>query len=151
METVLEKGKGPVLGKLRIIQLIEDDLQLAIRVLLTHRSSVNAEIFPRLSKQNFGNRKGYDINTAILQKKVIKDLVNTKNLPFIHYIDDRKACYDRQLPEIGMLVEISFGIAPQVAELFCKVLKNFEHHLSTAYGVSDEFYGGHNDPLGGNG
>ena len=32
LDTMLDKGKGPVLGKLRIIELIEGDLQLIIRL-----------------------------------------------------------------------------------------------------------------------
>lgn len=57
-DTVLEKGKEPVLGKLRIIQLIEEDIQLAMRVLVSNRSSVIVEQSPRLSIQTNGNRKG---------------------------------------------------------------------------------------------
>ena len=69
VDVVLEKGKGPRLDKLRIIQLIEGDLQLLMRIIVTKRISVHAETTGRLSTSNYGNRRGYDINTAILEKK----------------------------------------------------------------------------------
>lgn len=31
-DAIIEKGKGPILGKLRITQLIEADLQLIMRI-----------------------------------------------------------------------------------------------------------------------
>ena len=34
MEIYIEKGKGPVLGKLHTLQLIEVDLQLMMRIFL---------------------------------------------------------------------------------------------------------------------
>ena len=38
LDVILEKGKGPIIGKLRIIQLIEADLQMIIRILSTTES-----------------------------------------------------------------------------------------------------------------
>lgn len=67
-DITLEKGKGPRIDKLRIIQLIEGDLQLVFRILVSNRTSVNAEKSNRLSAFQFGNRKGFDIQTAILEK-----------------------------------------------------------------------------------
>ena len=43
VDIVLEKGKGPRLDKLRVIQLIEGDLQLLFRMLVTNRSAIVAE------------------------------------------------------------------------------------------------------------
>jgi len=38
LDITIEKGKGPVLGKLRTIQLIEADLQLVMRILVNNRN-----------------------------------------------------------------------------------------------------------------
>ena len=151
LDTVLEKEKGPVIRKLRIIQLIEGDLQLLMRALVTNRNSIIAENSPRLSQYNFGNRKCFDITTAILEKQLLKEVINLQNVPCIHFVDDRRACYDRQLPAIGLLAEQSFGMDKREANLLCHVLQNFEHHLSTAFGVSSQSYGGKSDILGGTG
>ena len=56
LDTMLDKGKGPVLGKLRIIELIEGDLQLIIRLHAGLRNNRNIEKDSRLSKFNFWSR-----------------------------------------------------------------------------------------------
>lgn len=38
LDVVIEKGKGPMLGKLQITQLIEADLQLLMRICIDMRS-----------------------------------------------------------------------------------------------------------------
>ena len=48
------KGKGPVIGKLWIIQLIEADFQLIIRIFITLRNQETIEEDYRLLKFNFG-------------------------------------------------------------------------------------------------
>ena len=41
IDTILDKGKGPLLSKLRIIELIEGDLQLIIRLYVGQRNDKN--------------------------------------------------------------------------------------------------------------
>ena len=151
VDVILEKRKGSRFDKIRIIQLIEGDLQLIMRILVSQRTSIHAETSPRLSKANYGNRKHYNIQTAILEKSLIHDLASVTHLPTIHYIDDRKSCYDRKLSEIGKLTERSFGMHRSEVSFLCRILKNFNHYLLTAYGISDNFYGGYYDQLGGTG
>ena len=86
-----------------------------------------------------------------MEKSLIHGLTLFTNYSTIHYIDDRKACYDRQLPEIGLITEMSFGMHQQEVNLLNGVLQNFNHYLSTAYGIANRKYGGHNDRLAGTG
>ena len=65
---MLEKGKGPVLEKLRIIELIEGDLQLIIRMHVGIRNDRNIKRDSRLSHFNFGSRQNYSIESALLEK-----------------------------------------------------------------------------------
>ena len=65
---MLNKGKGPVLGKLRIIELIEGDLQLIIRLCAGLRNNRNIKKDSRLSHFNFGSRQNYSIESALLEK-----------------------------------------------------------------------------------
>ena len=67
LDVILEKGKGPVIGNLRIIQLIEADLQLLMRIYIGERNNDNIEEDSRLSKFNYRLRLNYSINTAILK------------------------------------------------------------------------------------
>ena len=53
---MLDKGKGPILGKLRTIQLIEADLQLIMRIFVGLRNQNTIEGDNRLSEFNFRSR-----------------------------------------------------------------------------------------------
>ena len=64
---MLEKGKGPVVDKLRIIQLIEADLQLLMRILVNTRNKMSIEADSRVSKCNYGSCADYSIENVILE------------------------------------------------------------------------------------
>ena len=68
LDITLEKGKGPVLGKLRTIQLIEADFQMLMCIFINMRGVESIERDPRLSKYNFDSRKNYSIDEVLLKK-----------------------------------------------------------------------------------
>ena len=68
LDVILGKGKGMILGKLRIIILIEVYLQYIIRIYLSNISEELIESDKRFSKSNYGSRKNYSIEIAILEK-----------------------------------------------------------------------------------
>ena len=68
---MIEKGKGPMIGKLRTIQLIEADLQMIMRICINNRNKYKIESNSRVSKANYLSRLNYSIETAILEKKLI--------------------------------------------------------------------------------
>ena len=53
LDVIIEKGKRLVIGKLRIIQLIEVDIQLLIRILINTRNKFRIEKDNRVSKSNY--------------------------------------------------------------------------------------------------
>ena len=55
-----------MLGKLRIIQLIETNLQLLMRIYLGGKGKELIELDNKLSKANYSSRKNYSIEPAIL-------------------------------------------------------------------------------------
>ena len=151
LDVILEKGKGPVLGKLRTIQLIEADLQLLMRIYIGERNSRNIEDDSRLSKFNYGSRANYSIETAILEKRLMYDAAVRDGKPMIHNISDLKACYDRQLPNIGCMVQEAVGVNREASKVFAKVLPIMQHHVCTDFGISKNFYGSKVEKLGGTG
>ena len=70
---MLEKEKGLVLGKLRMITLIEGDLQIIIRRYLRADSQELIENNERFSTANYGSQKNYAIESALLEKRLILD------------------------------------------------------------------------------
>ena len=92
---MIEKGKDLVLGKLRIIQLVETDLQLLIRIIVNIRNKGNIEENDIVSKSNYGSKTGCSIEDAILEKILFLDnsLVTGKHTNYA--MTDLQACYDR--------------------------------------------------------
>jgi len=95
VEACLEKGKGPILGKLRYITLIKGDLQIGMRIALNSDEEELIEKDDCFSKANFGSRKNFAITTALLQKRLILDnsLISMKHN--IYTMTDLQSCYDR--------------------------------------------------------
>ena len=91
---MISKGKGMVLGKLRIITLIEADLQYIMRIFLGDEEEEKIEKDDRFSKTNYGSRKNYSIESALLEKRVIFDNSMMSGNPTIYTITDLQSCYD---------------------------------------------------------
>ena len=68
LDIMIEKGKGPVIGKLRIIQLIEADLQMIMGIYVNNWNKHKIKSDPRISKANYGSWPNYSIEIAILEK-----------------------------------------------------------------------------------
>ena len=151
LDIILEKGKGPIIGKLRTIQLYEADLQLLMRIFIGGRNDDSIERDERISKFNYGSRKAYSIEEALLEKRLMYDTSIRDSQTMIHNISDLKACYDRQLPNIGGMVQESVGVERNAIILFQKVLPIMKHHVCTDFGISTKYYGHQNDKLGGTG
>ena len=76
MDAILEKGKGPRLKKLRMLEVIEADLQLAMRTHLGSRMGERAQSDDRMSKHDHGSRKVNSTANTLLEKRLVVD--NTK-------------------------------------------------------------------------
>ena len=66
---MIEKGKGDKMNKFRVMQIIEADLQLLMRIFLRLRIEENYEDDKRMSKHNYGSRKFYSIESLLLEKR----------------------------------------------------------------------------------
>ena len=79
------------------------------------------------------------------------DLAIRDRNKMMHNISDLEVCYDRQLPNIGYLVEESVRVERESAMLFAKILPVMEHHICTSYGISKDSYSSRTYKLGGTG
>ena len=151
LDAMIGKGKGMLLGKLRIITLIEADLQYLMRIYLSNEEEENIEKDSRFSKANCGSRRNYSIESASLEKRLIFDNSMISGKESVYAITDLQACYDRQLAEIGSIVEESAGRDRDAVKLFSKVIPNWRHCIQTGHGISNSYCGGELDPLAGAG
>ena len=137
---MLNKGKGPVLGKLRTIQLIEADLQLVMRIFLGLRNEGIIENNDQFSKFNFGLRVRYSIEEAILEKRLLHNSSIQNKEETMHIITDLSACYNQQLVNITSIVLELIGINRKAIRIFVKILLSFKYFICTSFGISKETY-----------
>ena len=140
LDVILEKGKGPIIGKLHTIKLIEVDLQLLMRIFIRGRMVNTIENDHRILKFNYESRTNYSIENTILEKCLMYDLATRDEKEMMHNISDLEACYNRKLPNIRCLVEESVGIEREAAKLFAKILLVMQYHICTSYGISKNSY-----------
>ena len=122
LDVILREGKGMILGKLRTITLIEADLQYIMRIFLNDGKEERIEIDMRFSKSNYGSRKNYSIETALLEKRIVFDNSLISYKKNIYHLTDLKSYYDRQLVNIGALIEESIGVNKNVMQLMTKII-----------------------------
>ena len=92
---MIEKGKGPIINKLHIIQLIEADIQLITRIIINMRNKNRIESDERISKSNYGSRANYLIENVIHEKKLVLDYSLLLGKPITYNMIDLKSCYNR--------------------------------------------------------
>ena len=92
---MIKKGKGLFIDKLRIIQLIEGDLQLIISIYVGLSNYRNIRSDKRILHFNFDSPKDYSIKSVLLEKCLIYDSSKYHNKPTMHLLSDLEACYDR--------------------------------------------------------
>ena len=88
---------------------IEGDSQINMRFQFKSNGKEMIEKDERFSKSNCGSRKNYAIEWAISQKRIVLDngLNNAKHT--ICNFTDLKSCCEKQLANIGSIVEESMG------------------------------------------
>ena len=141
LDIILEKGKETILEKLKIVQLIEGDVQILIRTLVNQRNKFQIEDNPRIAKYNYRSRLYYSIEDMLLEKRLMcnNSLLNGKRT--IHNMTDLKSCYDQQLAEIGSIVQELVGVERLLIKLVTKLLPVMEYYIYISYRASKEFYG----------
>ena len=71
---------------------------------------------------------------------LIYDTGKYNNEPIIHLLSDLEACYNRQLPEIGEIVEEVLGVNRKVIKVITKTISTFKHFVCTGFGISIQYY-----------
>ena len=86
---------------------------------------------------------------AIFEKRLMYDFAIRDSKPMLYNISDLKACYDRQLPNLGYLVQESVGADREASKVFAKVLPIMNHYMCTDFGIIKLPYGSIREKLGG--
>ena len=135
---MLEKGKGPRLDKLRIIQLICCNLQLLMRAVIIPVASEIVEE-NKLNLSQYARKKATTMS-ALVEKRLMLDSAVLTRDDCVWLVSDMTACYDRHIREIGEVLLTSHGVNEDSAATLIKALGEMKTHVQTSFGVSKGSY-----------
>ena len=138
-QLMLEKGKGPGIENLRVIQLLEADLNWLLRFLWGKRLDRHATEEGVYNESQFAS-PGKLCQSAILNKVVFFDLLR-QNRHYGALIDnDATAAFDRVLPALCVVTCKQLGMPKHAQRFFFKMLRQTIYTTTTAHGRSTNTY-----------
>lgn len=141
VNAMIEKIPGrPRLDKLRVIHLLESDLNMAMGILWGRRLLQQAETLGRLGEAQSGSRSDKRCQDVLLFKHSMYSVLRLTKSNGSTFDNDAKSCYDRIVMLLASLIGQSFGMCPKVCQLFIEVLRNTKYHAKTSYGISSLEY-----------
>lgn len=136
--------------KLRIIQLLELDLNFTLKTIWSRRIMSHLEADAVLNDGQFGFRRGRSCHQMIMQRLLSIDLATQRRLSISLLDVDAQAAFDRLIPYICILQNRRIGSSTNICKFLFKVLTEARHYVQTAFGISANFYEGSNkNPLNG--
>ena len=128
------------LDKLRVIQLLEADLNSYLRNHYSYKLIRQAHRDNLISDLQFGSKPGSMSTSNLLQKVLSFDLIRFLRASAVIFNNDAKACYDRIIPSIALLCCQRLGLSQQSADFMLLFLREAEYHVKTGHGISDSWY-----------
>ena len=105
----------------------------------------NAEELGHLADEQAGSRKRLSAEKHALNKRLLLDILRVTKKPAILCANDAKSCYDRIL-HFAIYVSMRRAGVPKAAiSSMLGILRGMKHKIRTAYGDSEESYGGEED------
>ena len=91
---------------------------------------------------NYGSRKHYSIETALLEKRLLYDISKCNREKTVYLISDLEAYYNQQLPILRGMVEKALAVDRKAIKVFSKMIENLRHKVCTSFRISENYYGG---------
>jgi hypothetical protein len=141
IDCMLEKDPGnPKIGRLRLIVIVEGDMNGTLKIIWNHRLVPTAEKTNFLSPVQFGNRKGRTALDALLMKIVTMDCIRLFRLNGAILNNDAAACYDRMIPALTAVHLKALGFPDNATRTSVLLNQRAKHHIKTTAGVTDAYY-----------
>ena len=139
--SMLEKDPGkPFINRLRVIHLYEADYNMLLKLLWSRKLTWRAHLDGTLHEAQAGSRPGKRAIDLVIFKEHKYLYSRLSRTPLLTMDNDAKACYDRIICNLAMMISQYFGMPAEACSMHAKTIKNMEFHLKTALGVSNEFY-----------
>jgi hypothetical protein len=141
VDFVLEKAPGISRSKkLRIIQLLEADLNQVIRISFARNITRMAKKHEGIISEHQHGRAHKMCMTPTLNKLLTIQLLIQKKMEGIVFDNDEKGCYDRIISGIDLECLKRIGYSNISVRMLGLLWAQLEHHIATGYGMSDKTY-----------
>jgi ribonuclease HI len=141
VNALIEKIPGlPILGKIRVIHIIESDINLLMGIAWGRKLMWQGEELQVFGEEQSGGRKGKRCQDVLLFKQLVYSILRLSKSNGSTFDNDAKSCYDRIVMLGASLMAQRIGMHPGVIELFMKMLNEVNYHAKTIYGVSELSY-----------
>jgi hypothetical protein len=126
--------------KLRIIQLLEADLNQVLRIAFARNIGRLAKEHEGIIPKRQHGRAHKTCMTPVLNKLLTVQLIIQKKIEGIVFNNDAQGCYDRIISGIALACLRRIGYLKNSTRMLGLMWSQLEHHIATAYGVSDKTY-----------
>jgi hypothetical protein len=141
VDVMLEKvPRIPSSDKLRIIQLLEADLNQVLRIAFTRNITRLAKYHEGIISEHQYGIAHKTCTTPVLNKLLTIQILIQKKLEGIVLDNDAKGCYDRIVSGIAFACLKRIGYSSNSVRMLGLLWAQLEHHIETGHGVSDKTY-----------
>jgi hypothetical protein len=136
-------GKVPGISrsnKLRIIQLLEADLNQFLRIYFSRNITRLAKEHEGIISDHQYGRAHKTCMTPLLNKMLTIQLLIQKKVVGIVFDNDAKGCYDRIISGIALSCLTRIVYSKNSVRMIGLPSAQLEHHIATGYGVSYKTY-----------
>eukprot|EP00957_Ditylum_brightwellii_P065038 4933454-Ditylum_brightwellii.AAC.2 len=141
VDIMLEKDPGnPKMHSLRIIVIVEADMNMIMKVIWVRRLVPQAEKTNFLSQVQCGNRKGRTALNALLLNVTTMDSLQLFHLNGGLLNNDTITCYGRMIPALTLIHLKCLGLPKSAAECSVQINKNMKHYVRTNTEDSKDSY-----------
>jgi hypothetical protein len=129
---MIEKVPGrPFIHKLRVIHLLEVDLNLSLGILWGRRLMAQGEKLKAFGDEQWGSRTGRSATAVILQKHFTYLLMHLTKTDGATFDNDAKACFDRIIPALTNLRSQQLGMSRSACHMHSELLRKASYVVKT--------------------
>ena len=133
-----EKEPGnPLITKLRMLQLLEADMNIAFRLLWGKRHVQHTLAQNALTPLNFGGRPGCRVHSALPLRTLSYNYIRYTCLNAIIFNNDTMACFDRIISSIGLMATEHHGMPPTASACMLATIQGMKFFINTTHYVLD--------------
>lgn len=138
---MIEKIPGqPYLHKLRVIQIMEADYNLALKSVFGRQLLWHGEEHNAYHDAQGGSRPGRNTTDVSITQEVIYDINRRMNTDHASNENDAKACYDRMIASLMSLLNRARGMNKNWVATRASILTEARYHIKTMLGLSEDHY-----------